>query len=170
MAAPQQPRSVTVVMDLGLSSDPNMHRAPLRLRKSANRSAAKGGWAKLRFLESWPPEESAILRGKGNRERMKSVCTHLHHNTEMACGSKEFDPPFPFPPGASRGGVGSPHAAPRSAPAKNAGTARAAAPPARGVSKRFAETPLAPSPHLTSPIVLLPRMCTRDGDWRERRK
>ena len=30
--------------------------------------------------------------------------------TEIACGSKEFNPPFPFPPGASRGGVGSPHA------------------------------------------------------------
>ena len=29
---------------------------------------------------------------------------------EIACGSKEFNPPFPFPPGASRGGVGSPHA------------------------------------------------------------
>ena len=29
---------------------------------------------------------------------------------EIACGSEEFDPPFPFPPGASRGGVGSPHA------------------------------------------------------------
>ena len=29
---------------------------------------------------------------------------------EMACGSKEFNPPFPFPPRASRGGAGSPHA------------------------------------------------------------
>ena len=29
---------------------------------------------------------------------------------EIACGSKEFNPPFPFPPRASRGGVGSPHA------------------------------------------------------------
>ena len=26
----------------------------------------------------------------------------------MACGSKESDPPFPFPPGASRGGAGPP--------------------------------------------------------------
>jgi hypothetical protein len=30
--------------------------------------------------------------------------------TEIACGSDEFDPLFPFPPRASRGGVGSPHA------------------------------------------------------------
>ena len=29
---------------------------------------------------------------------------------EMACGSKESNPPFPFPPGASRGGARSPHA------------------------------------------------------------
>lgn len=29
---------------------------------------------------------------------------------EIACGSPEFNPPFPFPPGASRGGVRSPHA------------------------------------------------------------
>jgi hypothetical protein len=26
----------------------------------------------------------------------------------LACGSKEFDPLFPFPPGGSRGGDGSP--------------------------------------------------------------
>ena len=30
--------------------------------------------------------------------------------SRLACGSQEFDPPFPFPPGASRGGDGSPHA------------------------------------------------------------
>ena len=28
----------------------------------------------------------------------------------MACGNKEFDPPFLFPPGESRGGRVSPHA------------------------------------------------------------
>ena len=30
--------------------------------------------------------------------------------TQMACGSKESNPLFPFPPGESRGGAGSPHA------------------------------------------------------------
>jgi hypothetical protein len=29
---------------------------------------------------------------------------------EIACGSKELNPPFPFPPGASRGGARSPDA------------------------------------------------------------
>ena len=64
-----------------------------------------------------------------------------HVKDKMACGSKEFDPPFPFPPRGTPGRAGSPHAA-----------AGAAAPPARGVSKRSAETPLAPSPRLATPI------------------
>ena len=33
-----------------------------------------------------------------------------YRTMRSACGSKESDPPFPFPPGASRGGDGSPHA------------------------------------------------------------
>jgi hypothetical protein len=53
---------------------------------------------------------------------------------QLACGNKEFDPPFPFPPRESRGGDGSPHGA------------NYAPPPARGISKRSAEIPLARSP------------------------
>src|SRR5580700_7982609 len=41
--------------------------------------------------------------------------------TEIACGSKEFHPPFPFPPGASRGGRVPPTPMARCAPAKSAG-------------------------------------------------
>ena len=47
----------------------------------------------------------------------------LRTRTQLACG-KEFNPPFPFPPGESRGGDGSPHGA------------NCAPPPARGISKR----------------------------------
>ena len=54
--------------------------------------------------------------------------------TQLACGSKEFYPPFPFPPGKSVVGDGSPHGA------------NYAPPPARGISKRSAEIPLARSP------------------------
>ena len=54
--------------------------------------------------------------------------------TRLACGSEEFDPLFPFPPRESRGGDGSPHGA------------NGAPPPARGISKRSAEIPLARSP------------------------
>jgi hypothetical protein len=64
----------------------------------------------------------------------------------MACGSKESDPPFPFPPGASRGGDGSPHAAHVARQPNPLARIDAAAPPARGVSNRSAETPLARSP------------------------
>ena len=77
-----------------------------------------------------------------------------------ACGSKEFDPPFPFPQGESRGGDGSPHAESRSAPAKIAGTARAAAPPARG------PRPLARSPAAALGLCrpsLVARKRTRDS-------
>ena len=56
------------------------------------------------------------------------------NQTQFACGSKESYPPFPFPPGESRGGAGSPHGA------------NFAPPPARGISKRSAEIPLARSP------------------------
>jgi len=52
---------------------------------------------------------------------------------KSACGSKELNPPFPFPPRGKPGGDGSPHAASRSVPANIAGTAHAAAPPARGL-------------------------------------
>ena len=65
---------------------------------------------------------------------------------KMACGSKESYPPFPFPPGASRGGNGSPHAAHAARQPKPLARIDAAAPPARGVSNRSAETPLARSP------------------------
>lgn len=66
--------------------------------------------------------------------------------TPVACGSEEFDPLFPFPPRESRGGDGSPHAGTRLVPANRAVTIRAPAPPARGISKRSAEIPLARSP------------------------
>ena len=68
----------------------------------------------------------------------------MRHPTQkqLACGSQEFYPPFPFPPGASRGGDGSPHAGTRLVPANSAVTIRAPAPPARGISNRSAEIPL----------------------------
>lgn len=66
------------------------------------------------------------------RERELS---HRHFVLGSSAGEiKEFYPPFPFPPGESRGGDGSPHGA------------NCAPPPARGISKRSAEIPLARSP------------------------
>src|ERR1035438_7182794 len=43
-------------------------------------------------------------------KQRRAIRGPLANVPEIACGSKEFDPPFPFPPGASRGGAGSPHA------------------------------------------------------------
>jgi hypothetical protein len=65
---------------------------------------------------------------------------------QLACGSKEFYPPFPFPQGESRGGDGSPHAGTRLVPAIRAVTIREPAPPARGISKRSDEILLERSP------------------------
>jgi hypothetical protein len=54
--------------------------------------------------------------------------------TEIACGSDEFDPLFPFPPRASRGGRVSPHAG-STPPAskKRWHAAMLPAPPSRGL-------------------------------------
>ena len=54
--------------------------------------------------------------------------------TRLACGSEEFDPPFPFPQGKAGAGPVPP----------TAQTARL--PPQEGISKRSAEIPLARSP------------------------
>jgi len=73
MAAPQQPRSVTVVMDLGFRSDPNLHRAqsgPLRVRIEARRC----GWRQYNLWEMTAagqiePSSGAKESGKRNRVR-----------------------------------------------------------------------------------------------------
>jgi hypothetical protein len=93
------------------------------------------------------------------REPFRAIGRIPNRPGEMACGSKELDsPPFPFPPpGASRGGAGSPHAAGRlragaggdpqaRVPAAAPARIPPPAPPTRGVSKRFAETPLVHPP------------------------
>ena len=75
---------------------------------------------------------------------------------KIACGSKEFDPPFPFPQGGSRGGDGSPHAAHDARQPNPLARIDAAAPPARGVSKRSAAPPLRDPPDLASADVQPP--------------
>jgi hypothetical protein len=49
MAAPNNPRSIPVVMDLGYRSNPNLHRAQKRPIQSADRSTAKVGDASQDF-------------------------------------------------------------------------------------------------------------------------
>jgi hypothetical protein len=85
-----------------------------------------------------------------------------HSKGSPQIDSKESDPPFPFPQGESRGGDGSPHAAARSAPAKTAGTAHAAAPPARGLR------PLARSPIDLSRCIVSNWSASRERSRAER--
>jgi hypothetical protein len=61
-----------------------------------------------------------------------------HAQAEMACGSKERKAPFPFPPLGKAGAGGFPprRSTPR-ASQKRCPASMLAAPPARGISKRY---------------------------------
>ena len=86
----------------------------------------------------------------------KQRCAYSRRNIELPAAARNLIPHSRFPQGESRGRVkGSPTPATRSAPANNAGTAHAAAPPARG-----AFAPLAPSPDQSQPTCLKARAIT----------
>src|SRR5258706_342243 len=90
----------------------------------------------------------------------------IAYETRWPAAARNLTPLSRFPQGESRGGDGSPHAAACFAPAKNAGTSHAAAPPAKGLR------PLARSPWLASANV--PPPAGRPGAnmiaWKERMK
>src|ERR1700756_1411047 len=106
-------------------------------------------------MEAWRHRQwsARVFTGRISEKLGKGI-TKSNHQTpgdqlearkkqNKPAAARNLTPPFPFPPpGESRGGEGSPHAATRIAPANGAGTLRAAAPPARGISKRSAEIPL----------------------------
>jgi hypothetical protein len=173
MAAPQQPWSVIVVTDQGLKSDLNMHRAhsgSFRVRIEARHEWVEPGdfrKADLRSINGYVGTEP-LSRPK---KRAAMGARRVHHlRDKMACGSKEFNPPFPFPPGASRGGDGSPHAAHAARQPKPLARIDAATPPARGVSKRSAETPLAPSPRVGLSRCTASRWSAQSEDDRTRKR
>ena len=135
MAAPSNPGPSPVVMDLGLRSDPNLHRAyrgPFRVRIEARQ---RSGWRRRDFWKA--DREIDIHVGDRNLERKVVEKKPSPYSTsgvptigvmpaQNACGSKEVGtPPFPFPPlGESRGGRVPPTPLARCAPAKSAGTHR----------------------------------------------
>jgi len=88
--------------------------------------------------------------GKKHGGGVYTECSCWGEAAKVACGSKEVgSPPFPFPPpGESRGGAGSPHAA-----------KGGRLPPQEGVSKRSAETPL------VHPPVASARCGATGGRW-----
>jgi hypothetical protein len=75
-----------------------------------------------------------------------------------------------FPQGESRGGDGSPHAAHAACQPKPLARTDAAAPPARGVSKRSAEPPLAPSPRVGLSRCTASRWSAQSEDDRTRKR
>src|SRR5262252_6012849 len=79
-----------------------------------------------------------------------------HLRDRMACGSKEFDPPFPFPPGASRVGVVPP--TPLHVPRQPKPLARPMLrlPPQEGVQDAPLKPPLRDPPDLASAVYSLP--------------
>ena|SRR5579863_2879170 len=128
MAAPQQPRFVPFVTDLGLKSDLNMHRAhsgSFRVRIEARQRVV----AAIDFQKA-----DLRVEQRPNGLRQQGILS-----------------PFPFPPGASRGGDGSPHAGstPR-ASKKRWHTSMLPAPPTRGLPPPCASP--ACIRHITEPV------------------
>ena len=70
------------------------------------RRVAAFDWQNNSLLNSLRKKESAKPLQRFNL----AVPSPGRGTIEIACGSEEFNPPFPFPSGASRGGVGSPDA------------------------------------------------------------
>jgi hypothetical protein len=108
MAAPSNPGSARVAagpgIEIGLQHAPSQ----LRLIKSADRSAAPVGGA-LGFPEPDLLTDQCIRFHRTPWRFVKSDYGNAmgtsNYENAIACGSKEFDPPFPFPQGESRGGM-----------------------------------------------------------------
>ena len=146
-----------MVMDLGLKSDPNMHRAqcgPFRVRIEARQ---RSGWCRRDFwkadreIDTYVGDrnlERKMVEKKASTYSTSGVPTIGIMQAQNACGSTEVgNSPFPVSPRGKPGRAGSPHAAGTlCASKKRWHTSNAAAPPARGVSNRCAETPLAHPP------------------------
>jgi hypothetical protein len=155
MASTQQPRSVTVVMDLGLRSDPNLHRAqcgPLRVRIEARQ---RSGWRQQDFGKAERADRHIglviVMERNVEEERAHSkaaACPAFAlRQRELPAAARKSDLPLSRFPRGKAGAGGFP---PRRWHAVCQQTALAhidaAAPPARGISKHSAETPLAHPP------------------------
>jgi hypothetical protein len=151
MGSTQQPRSVTVVRDLGLRSDPSLHRAqcgPWRVRIEARQ---RSGWRQQDFGEAERADrhiglvivmERNVEEERAHRKPAACPAFALRQRELPAAARKSEIPLSRFP----RGKAGAGGFPPRRWHAVCQQTALAhidaAAPPARGVSKRSAEPPL----------------------------
>jgi len=144
-----------LVMDLGLRSDPNMHRAhcgPLRVRIEARQ---RSGWRQQDFWESGTSESTyrlvILMERNVEQERAHSkpaACPTfaLCQREQPAAARKSADPLSRFPQGKAWAGGFPPRRWHAVCQQKALAHITAATPPARGVSKRSAETPLAHPP------------------------
>ena len=142
-------------MDLGFRSNPNLHRVHLRPIQSADRSTASSGWRRPDF---WIADREIDIY-VGNRHLERKVIEERAHTQPAACllsaqgklqmpaAARKSDLPLSRFPRGKAGAGGFPprrwHAACQQTALARIG---AAAPPARGVSKRSAENPLAHPP------------------------
>jgi len=168
MAAPQQPRPVTVVTSLGLKSDLNMHRAhrgSFRVRIEARHEWVEpGDFGKLVFERSAHPR-SQQTTGIG-MWTIQEREMHISYETKWPAAARNLIPLSRFPQGERRGADGSPHAAHDARQPNPLARIAAAAPPARGVSKRSAEPPLARSPRAGPRRCAASRWSARSQDDR----
>jgi hypothetical protein len=106
MAAPQQPRSVTVVMDLGLKSDPNMHRAhsgSLRVRIEARHEWIEPGDFQKADLRT---DQRNRLSPKSRRYLRQALWNHkvyISYETEWPAAARNLIPLSRFPKGGKPG-------------------------------------------------------------------
>ena len=142
-------------MDLGLRSDPNLHRAhhgPFRVRIEARQ---RSGWSQQDFWESVERADRPISLVIVMERNVEEERAHIPparrpsapRQREMPAASRTSELPLSRFPLRGKAGGGFPprrwHAVCRQ---KALAHIDAAAPPARGVSRRSAETPLAHPP------------------------
>lgn len=74
IAAPNNPMFVTIVMDLGLGSNPNLHRAQKRPIQSADRSMPTVGWRRPEFSRrTWFEADTETKRLEMMLENARTV-------------------------------------------------------------------------------------------------
>jgi hypothetical protein len=88
------------------------------------------------------------------------------HEPNQPAAARNLISPFPFPLRGKPGRAGSPHAAHAARQQTTLAAIDAAAPPARGISKRSAEIPLARSPCPPRPAgIQQRRACQINGQY-----
>src|SRR5713101_5600897 len=112
MAAPQQPRFFTMVRDLGLKSDPNLHRAhggPFRVRIEARQRVVAAANFQIAGLPTdQRPKMVTESRDRQARCHGRGTCVSLTRLEKPAAARKLISPFSVSPSGGKPGRDGSP--------------------------------------------------------------